>query len=263
MKKFLPLLSAFLLTVFLVACGGDDNSGSSEGGSNPTPPPTDTQQSPGQISGLGEYPGELQGTSFTLPQGVRVDGMITGYRPATLSRSEKNTYAKDLPQKSAFDLLPADATIGGGYDVLLKIALINSNSTPTEVVFPERLILKSKSSQYQHGLLLKKTSVTIPAGARYVISLVMYCGNMERGAPSSSEIYEFGVISNSPLLKDLTDRLVNKKINVEEFNSDPSDYQIYIDQYLRLASIVWNLTDRGIALSDDDKNWIARLPASR
>ncbi len=259
MKKIWYLFLAGLFTAFLVGCGGDED--------NRDRSPTSQTQEPGQIPGLGEYPGEIQGDPFTLPEGVYLNGSITGdsydySRRSTLVKGEP--LPKDFYQKDMFYFLRGDAILGSGHPVIVSIPLINSNPTPTEVVFPARLVMKARSTLDQNGLLLKKASTVIPAGSEYTVTLVMYCGNLSRMGSSPSSLYEIGVIINSPLIEDLTKRLVDKKINVEEHAQDETPFydSVYYEQYERLSNIVWNLTDRGIALSEDDKQWIANLPLS-
>lgn len=257
MKKIWYLFSVIFFTASLVACGGDEN----DSGNSETPPPNQTQE-PGKIPGLGEYPGEIQGTPFALPDGVYLNGSITGasmaYDPASFKKEMRQ---EEEVQKIIFNFVfSEDVVVGSGFDVILAIPLVNSNSTESEVIFPARLVMKAKSSDYQNGILLKETKVKIPAGASYTVALIMYCGNLHRSGSSVTSFYELGVILDSPLIKDLTDRLVDKKINYEEHTK--SEENQYWTQYERLADMVWDLTDRGIALSEENKTWIANLPLS-
>ena len=285
MRKILVIISCFFFAAVLSACGGGgggshgdndsgDDGGSGGGGSDLV------NHHPGEIPGLGEYPGELQGMPFVLPQGVMLNGDIRGadynwlYYTASSSLnlllSDKENKVLPPPYMNiaqAVSFPENQPYVGSGFDVTVTIPLLNTNPTETTVVFPARLIIKAKSGEYQNGMLLKETRVTIPANTEYAVTLVMYCVNLQRMGSESSAFYGWGVVSNSSLLKDLTDRLVNKKINVEEYDDivlsrQPWNSPEYYSRYERLADIVWNLTDRGIALSEDDKAWINALPDS-
>jgi hypothetical protein len=267
-KKILGIFLASTLAATLVACGG----GNDENHATDGPPSSGVMQhTPGNIPGMGETAGDLQGDVFTLPDGVVLNGTIQGalapYEFAT--SSPKGLVARvntDDLQRQRVTLSVVgnpDVQVGSGNDVTVLIPLRNTNAVATTVVFPARLVVRSNSTSYQSGILLKKTSVTVPANSNYVVALVMYCVNLHRAGSVSPTPYDFGVISNSSLIIDLTDRLANKKINVEEYGETANDYASYNAIYRRLADIVWNLTDRGIALSEGDRQWISALPNSQ
>lgn len=216
---------------------------------------------PGVIAGLGETEGVSTGTPFALPYGILLANEITGYDGFIRSAKEqKKSSPIILSEDIPIPIHVADTMIGSGYYVKLFISLKSTLAVNKVVEFPAGLIINSKSPYYQNGILLKTTKITVPRAKTYKIVLLMYCGNNER-EPSSPNIgYEWGVVSNSSLIKDLCKRLKNKKINYEEFNSD--DEINYYEQRHILQELVWNLTDYYNELSDYNIQWINDLPTS-
>jgi hypothetical protein len=205
---------------------------------------------------------------------VGIDGNIQGYK--IIERQADEVDVDSLQRKFSKKLennlyTPDYRIVGGTYDaavgsgeglVDVQIRIYNNNNVPVKVTFPTLLIAKSSTGKYQNGILLKKASVEVPANTNsYKVMLVMYCGNGLRHASSTSEIYDKLIVSDSKTLKDLADRVANKKINVEEFtDAEEDDYE---DMTGKLQWIVWSLTERySSGLTQGDKDYIAALPDS-
>jgi hypothetical protein len=259
MKLKVNLFLCMVLSLFLAACGGGGSDGSSSdggnsgsGGSHPA-----VADQPGKIPGMGETPGSLQGTSFKLPAGVVLLGDIGGALP----------YKSDSKDAAGSKLIwiagTYDAQIGSGSDVSINLRLMNKNATAIKVVFPVRLIAKPRDSKNQVGILLKETSITLQPNVEYSVALLMYCAQRQRIGAIMGSVYDLSMVSDSSTLKELTDLLVNKKINVEEYGNSLSDLTAYSSIYQGLSTIVWNLTDYGVPLSNANKQWIASIPSSQ
>jgi hypothetical protein len=152
-----------------------------------------------------------------------------------------------------------DVAVGSGRSYMkVLIPLRNSNSTDTKVTFPAGLIARSSTGERRHGILLKKSSVVVPANSLYEVMLVMYCGNIHKDI-SYGDSHDKLIVSNSDTLKDLTQRVANKKINVEEYNDDESEAYWEIARVLQ--NIVWSVTN-GSGLSQAKRDWIEALPNS-
>jgi hypothetical protein len=203
--------------------------------------PTLVIDQPGQIPGLGDMPGEPTGKPFSLPSGLELKQDITG---------------------SAYDE-KVDTIVGAGFDVRLLIVLENKTAKAIDLVFPAGLIFKSKNNDRQHGLLLKKVSVHIPADATLTFQLIAFCCNLSKPAPGEDDVMILGVISNSSLITDLCERLKNKRLNFETEagrSMNFFEYYEYFDFIDPFRDIVWNFTDHGIPLSADDIALIESLP---
>lgn len=249
--KLLLIFSVLFSAILSTSCSKDDDK---------------INEKPGEIAGLGEFAGELQGGKFNLPSGITLVSEITGVSSsvlygasdfASVPSSKKVDLSNEISQSSVL-ANSYDVLVGSGKWVLVRIPLKNTTNASKEVIFPARLIVKAKSSTHQNGILLKQVKVAIPANKEYNIWLQMYCGNEHRGPSSAFASYEWGVISNSPLLKELTDILADKKINIEEFSSSSS---IYENQRDRIQSILWRITD-GSGMEQKDIDWLRALPKS-
>jgi len=231
-----------------------------------------------EIPGLGDTEGNLTGKPFTLPDGVVLEGDITGSarqsyywqvsslgitEPWKISKSGKEI--KDIPVTTRAGNDPEIIYRGSGYSgyVNLLLKLRNTRSTPVEVTIPAATIFISKAGDCQNGVLIKLVKFTIPANSLYHLCLVLYCGNLSKNTASSSDIYILGVVSDAKPLLDLCDRVKNKKINIEEFSrSNSNDKTVYSNQVSELQDIVWHVTDHYGRLTDEDKRYINSLPNS-
>jgi hypothetical protein len=231
MKPIYPLLrlfSALFLVGFVLSCSKDSD-------------PALVIDQPGQIQGLGNMPGEPTGEAYSLPAGLALKQDITG---------------------SAF-YETVDTIVGAGFDVRLLIVLENKTDKAIELIFPAGLIFKSKNNDRQHGLLLKKVSVHIPADTTFTFQLIAFCCNLSKPAPDEEDVMILGVVSNSSLIRDFCERLKNKRLNfVADAGSSKNffEYSEYFDLIKPFRDMVWNLTDGGIPLSAEDIALIESLP---
>jgi hypothetical protein len=257
MKNIIKLFTLVLLLGFLVGCGG---SGGGGGNSN---------DAPGAISGLGNTPGDVTGDVFEFPEGVSIEGSVggvSGYNLNIIEQNQKSTETindyYDEPNFLNIDMSREyDALIGsGGKYVLISFNLKNSSDVEKTVVFPAGLLLISTSGRSQNGLLIKKTSVTIPALTTYRVILAMYCANASRSSAKGHGYNNVFIVSNSSTLQGLFDLVANKKINIEEYeDSESSEYSTLVNNF---TSIVWHITDSSYGLTDRDRSYIAGLPNS-
>lgn len=262
--KYLFLL-ACLFCCIIVSCSKDDDE----------PQPKD--YAPGEIPGLGNAEGELTGTPFKLPDGVELTGEITGggdldrYWNLSYDESSSN-YAFTAKDGTVTTRSLAPKTragenayyFGSGYGYVdLIIPMRNSRSSSVTVTFPAALILRNDAGDCQNGVLIKKVTVTIPAGADYHLNLAFYCGNADKGAAGGSDRYSLGVVSDAKPLLDLCDRVKNKKINIEEFDpTKQEDFSTYNEQRNSFQNIVWLITDDS-GLTETEISYINSLPIRR
>jgi hypothetical protein len=234
MKKILlglPLIALFTFSVLFTSCDNDDEI---------------INDLPGQIPGLGDNKGELTGVEFKLPEGVQLDG--------------------DILTSTVDDVLQIGSWWdgnGSGGCVKLTLRLKNLTNKAVDVELPAGLIMESLSGEYQNGVLLKKTRITVLASDEtQPFLLEMYGGNksLQHTSVTKTEKYEFAVVSNSSLIVDLCNRLANKKINKEEFGSSVDNYN-YEGYTSMVQSMLWSLTD-GKGLTEDDIEYINSLPDS-
>jgi hypothetical protein len=261
------LLTAATAALLFVSC--EKNGSETEPEPKPKPEPEWVEDRPGKIPGLGNTRGEPTGTSFKLPDGVEIAGRIMGgYDPANYQSVGKRDAIRKTVQTRAEDgdIIGVDTIVGSGMlHVQIFIPLKNTTSQDISVTFPAGLILKSVTGACQNGLLLKKTTVNVPAKGLCGVLLIMYCGNEDLSQSFETEEYVFTVVSNSSPIMDLCERVKNKRINTEEYPSgrhgyaDSDQYDAYV---LRLQDMVWKLTDRGEPLSKEDIAFIEQMENS-
>lgn len=267
MKRWYLFLFAGLLCFALASCEKDDDPKEES-------PPVD--YTPGEIPGLGDADGELTGAPFTLPAGVELIENITGSGDqggywdftgsyaanATFIQKDGSVVTRALGVQTRAGETRHYFGSGAGY-VDLLFPMRNTKSGSVTVTFPAATIIRSQTGDCQHGVLIKKVTVTIPANSDYYLCLAFYCGNANKSSAHSNDVYELGVVSDAKPLLDLCEMVKNKKINIEEFNrSSYQDYGIYRQQRSNLQSIVWRVTDDE-GLTEEDIAYLRGLPDSR
>lgn len=231
---FYPLLIVLLLSTWY-GCKKEDKEGPDTGVNTETP---------GQIPGLGEMPGEPEGTQFNLPAGVRLVGEIEGQEDGPSSGD------------CIFD--------GPGFNVIVKMKLKRDSSVsgPLTVEFPPGLIVTSAAEGFQHGLLVERILVTIPpiqpgpGGDECQVSLLLFCLNSAKHTSDATARYKFGPVTSSKRLQDLINRLKGKKINYREFaDGDP----VWFENQEKIQTALWQITD-GKGLRELDIQNLNELP---
>ncbi|MDR2635798.1 MAG: hypothetical protein LBC08_03085 [Campylobacteraceae bacterium] len=294
MKKILKLFTLVLLTCFLVGCGGGGGEDSDSG-----------NDAPGKMPGLGITAGSVEGEVFRFPDGVTVEGDVSG-ESAIYTDTNTPTFnikanvlegidtpnfdIAGTPNFKIVDVLDGSYDVirgSGGIYVLVTFDLRNANNVNTTVVFPAGFLAVSIGGQAQHGLLLKETSIDIPANKKIKVALALYCANL--GIPGSAGYkYDstFKVLTYHTF-QELFDLVANKKINIEEYEKDGESFfniiikfiynwlnieykednsasDTYISIVKRLNQAIWHIVnyDYGNGLTDDDRAYIANLPNS-
>jgi hypothetical protein len=271
MRSFLKfnLLAVATAALLLVSCKKNGPETEPEP-KKPEPEPEWVEDRPGKIPGLGNTRGEPTGTPFKLPDGVETVGRIMGgYDPAnyqSVGKYDPELIRKTIQTRADGDIIGVDTVAGSGMlHVQIFIPLKNTTSKDISVTFPAGLILKSVTGACQNGLLLKKTTVDVPARGFCGVLLIMYCGNEDLSQSLIFEEYVFTVVSNSSPIMDLCERVKNKRINTEEYppgRHGHTDSEQYHDYVLHLQDMVWQLTDRGEPLSEEDITFIEQMENS-
>ncbi|GGG81139.1 hypothetical protein GCM10007415_12140 [Parapedobacter pyrenivorans] len=216
--RFISMLVVMVTCVAILSCSKDND-----------PSPEDDaelQQEIGSLPGLGEQSGTPQGTAFKLPDGVTVDGTITG------------DYCDE-----------AEIRIGSGHYVTVCVGLRNDNDEEKKVIFPGGLILVSETDEYQHGVVVEETMVVIPPKKTIRFIFHTYCGNNSRSSASSLAVYTFGPVTNSKLLGRLIDDLKGKKIAAVDYWDEDGVSDDYYAIESTVQALVWQITD-GSAFMD-------------
>ncbi|MDJ1491814.1 hypothetical protein QNI19_02650 [Cytophagaceae bacterium DM2B3-1] len=227
----------FCLIVFCLSACKKDNT------SEPAP---SQQERPGHIPGLGEEEGIPEGTEFKLPAGIKLTGPIVG-----------DDYIYD-GESCIVD--------GAGHYVTVSLPLENTTTVPITIEFPAGLIIISLSGDYQHGILLEKVIVTIPAksgtsdnggssNGQCQATLMLSCLNIMKDPANSEAEFILGPVTSSALIKDLLDKLSDKKILYSAYSDKTKFYET--ESYVQDA--LWSITD-GTGLTEEDLENIDKIP---
>lgn len=217
------------------------------------------QEAPGNIKGMGNTPGELQVQEpYTLPEGIHLIGDITGIdNPAAIGGETKSPF---IESKSIIQCF------GSGRYVRLQCTLLNTSNYPRTVFFPKGLLWQCRYGDNQHGLQAQTTWACLQPNSSRTIYLDLYCLNAHIPAPDGNSTYRILGITSSPTMWNFLKIISWRKVNYEMIygsflggkgvTAGPS-YQEITE---RLQKIIWNLTDNGIDISEEDKAFIESIP---
>jgi hypothetical protein len=173
-------------------------------------------EEPGAIAGMGEASGELAVTPFDLPEGLSLDGDISGVDLNGDDGTAASVEDKNLLKSWHFGNLFPDYGNGGQW-IKLKLTISNNHGSPRTLFFPQGLVFKVNNAEYQHGILLQWTWFVVKAHSTRTIYLNLFCVNKGRHGSSSDVQYTMAGITQSALMWKLLNRIGWRKINCEHY----------------------------------------------
>lgn len=227
MKKFFYLLT---IAATLTGCGlFEDIKSITEG----TDPDFD------EYAGMNKNTGTPTGTTFEIPNGVTI--VLKG---------------EDADEDGEGGII-ADNSRGSGYLVIVNATVTNSTDTPCTMNLPAGLVIVSASGEYQNGLLVKETSMSVPANATASVRLHFYCLNSNREASISGGDFGIGVITDVEAFAPLFDVCKTKKVNIEEHSS--AQYITFFTTATRIQEIVWAITQGKTFTTSDIEGFLKKV----
>jgi hypothetical protein len=196
--------------------------------------------SPGNISGMGNNNGELQiKEPYELPEVIVLikpiaEGIIDG----------------SLPRY-------------GSGSVHLKITLLNYSDTAKTVYFPKGLIFKCNSPVYHNLMVLQTCWICAQPNGPKSFILDTYCINTGKKHLAPPDVtFEILGLSDSKVINNLLDLIGWRKINYEMIIGSPSvpKTDAYLDVMQPLRDLVWKLVSPGGNIADEDKLFIESIP---
>lgn len=208
----------------------------------------------GQIPGMGNTDGELQIKSpFVMPNGINIIGEVTGVKiPGTKSGELKPA----IDSKSAYECY------GSGRYVRLKITLLNTKNYPLTVFFPKGLMWQCNFGNFQHALQIQTSWVCLQANSSRTIVVDLYCVNLGIPSPDETGTYKILGVTSSKVMWNLLNLIGWKRVNYEMYNFSKGTKSgpTYDEITEKLQTIVWNLTNNGIDITEQDKEFINSIP---
>ncbi|MBC7892837.1 MAG: hypothetical protein H7Y12_11525 [Sphingobacteriaceae bacterium] len=193
--------SSLLLLSLLTAC---KPTSSVEPDQNETPAPESA------APGFGTSKSRPEGTPFVFPAGISL---------VKKPSADADCWSETRKTKKIR---------GSGGAVAFCLTFSNTNAYPVRVELPPGLIWVAEESLIdqefsQNGVLLKTVTVLVPAHAVETTWLVAYCLNHDRGITRTGDTFEAQpVLSSHPGLLDLARQLSTRKINEDEYPTEPT-----------------------------------------
>jgi hypothetical protein len=219
-KRKLLITTISFYFIFIAGCSQDDSN------SKDFSPP----------KGFGYTEGPPEGTPFSLPEGVTLAKEIVGYSHIFPDSCGGVSWEK---QK------------GEGLMVILCLQLFNSTNKPINFEFPPGLIFESETTDFQHGILIEKASIEIPAQQIYVSPLGLMCMNQGKNGSGVGVPYKMGPVTDWQLMLDFFKTLEKKKLRS---GVEPDRNIAAIIQ-----TCVWNIIRKGY-VSDYVKGELDKIP---
>jgi hypothetical protein len=199
----------------------------------------DKLDSPGNIPGMGSNSDELQIKElYTLPKEISIIGSIT------------EGFDWSLPRY-------------GGGSVHMKITLLNHGNSDRTVFFPKGLIFKCNSPDNHNLMVLQTCWICLKQNSSKTFIQDAYCINHARKHPADPGItFEMLGLSDSQVINNLLDMISWRKINYEMIvgSSSVLNRDKYNEIMEHLMNTVWNLTDKGIDITDENRAFIENIP---
>lgn len=240
MKKNIYVLTAIVVVVLLIsACNKDKE----------IPPVSVPIATNIFLNGLGDHPGFPSGTQYVLPPHIQLVSEIRGGESYKNAFVDKNKYYGPFP----VNLIPkAWVSYGTGTYVQLYMKLYNTLTVDTTLIFPGGLIFcdtldnDTSNGYYQRGFILQNDTILVPAMDTAFVVLNAYCLNANLSSSSYDAVYYIGPISNNPNLNQVVTIMAAK--------------QYPIGQEYDIQSILWNITDYGQNLTQQEIQYLNALP---
>jgi hypothetical protein len=207
-------------------------------------------ESAGSIPGMGDAEGNLEiNAPFILPEGITLVGDITG-----LDNSGTKGSAAKSSGTSCFG--------SGGRMIKLKLTCLNTTNKRKTLFFPKGLLWKCKEKGYQDALLCQTTWCTMEANSQRTILIDLYCINFGRDPSDHLSSYQILGVTSSRTIWSLLNLIRWRKINFEHWynpskGEDGPTYDLITE---RVQDIVWNLTNKGIDVTEEDIAFIESIP---
>lgn len=147
--------------------------------------------------GFGRSQEHPLGKPFTWPAGVRF--------------VEKPTTNDDC----FYDSVNKRRIFGHG-SIQIYLNLYNEIQAPITVTLPPGFMFVSKSLEVQNMLLINTVTILVPPQEYFFSTPTMICVNTDRETPCHDEIEDQAIITDHPALRELVQRIKNKKCNYED-----------------------------------------------
>jgi hypothetical protein len=175
-------------------------------------PKSDDEGTPPESSapGFGTSKSRPAGTPFSFPAGVAL---------VQKPRSDSDCWYEAKKNKKIK---------GSGNAVAFCLTFKNDNAYPVQITIPPGIIWVAEKNESfedisQNGIIVKTVTLHIPAHAIEATWLVAYCINVDRSGSRPGDTYEaVPILSNHPGIKALASQLATKKINEEDYASEPT-----------------------------------------
>lgn len=160
--------------------------------------------------GFGRSNDHPLGSRFTWPAGLRF--------------VEKPTTDDDC----FYDSVNKRRIFGHG-SIQICLNLYNETQKPITLTLPPGFMFVSKSLEVQNMLLINTVTILIPPKEQFFSTLIMICVNTDRETPYHDEIEDQAIITDHPALRELVQRIKNKKCNYEDYggaSNDPNAFRV-------------------------------------
>lgn len=232
----------------------------------------ETGEEPGAIAGMGDASGELVVTPYDLPEGISIDGDISGVdlneNGSVTASAEEKTLLKSWSFGNSYPNYG-----NGGQWIKLKLTISNDYSGKRTLFFPKGLVFKVNKSEYQHGILLQWTWFVLNPNSTRSIYLNLFCINKGKHGSSDDVQYTMAGITKSSLMWTLLNKIGWRKINSEHIfphnealkssgnlKSSEEDLVEYYEEISELLQdAVWSITN-GDGLTAQQIQEIEALP---
>lgn len=212
---------------------------------------------PGSIPGMGDAGGELQVLeTFILPEGVTLIS-IEGIDNPTIT----TTFESDILKSTSTYGSQQKCRGNGGEWMAIYMKFKKADYSDCDGVhIPRGCVIESDQDDSQSGIVCQNINLIFDKLKDEIeAKIYLHCINKGKKGTSSNNRYHIKGKTNCTPLLDLTKELMDKKIDISEFDDENLDE--YKNISTRLQDCVWKITN-GNGMTSDDWDYCKRLNKS-
>ena len=220
-------------------------------------------EEPGGIPGMGETPGELEiAEPFVAPQGIAInlESQDETTLDAILSSSSQNVLKNSV--------IPSFVGCAGNmYNehlniwILVKLTITNDSDQRMCIDIPAGTVFEVSEPGFQNGIVVCPITLCLDGKSTIDVTLSLMCLNKGYDGSTTDVTYKWRGVTASPIMQNFCKMFAKKKCKMEDYDlSNSTERKKYSDIVDHIQKAIWNLTNDGRELTQDQIDYFNSLP---
>jgi len=227
---------------------------------------------PGNIPGMGDTPGELQiQEEFKVPDGIVMNTEVQGNEEADI----ESIFSKNILKSTNGNHLRKGC--GGSkhnnkFKLWIRVKITAQNTTGKKRCFtiPAGTVFQVSDPAYQNGITINPIQICIEANGFCNVDIWLVCLNHGKRGSNTNLTYKILGITSSQPIGNIINLLKKKKCNIEYYLANNPSNKLKsansegIDTYMDIAdhiqNAIWQITNEGKNLTEEQIQYFESLP---